>query len=165
MWDPWGSHLPALIACASATDGPILEVGVGYYSTPILHALCQGSERRLMSVDEDLDFAENFKSTYARPWHGFTYSPDYAVLADLAKEQWSVVFIDNGKSPPGARRGADAALFARSATFVVVHDHDLIETGPDVDRLARPLFPHSFVHSRYPNATIVMGNAPIPEIP
>ena len=36
----WQSHLPALLACIAVTHGPVLELGVGHFSTPHLHALC-----------------------------------------------------------------------------------------------------------------------------
>jgi hypothetical protein len=36
----WGSHLPSLAACLASSRGPVIELGVGHFSTPFLHAYC-----------------------------------------------------------------------------------------------------------------------------
>ena len=48
--DQWATHLPALTATVAATSGPILECGVGIWSTPILHDTLTG----LRSADAHL---------------------------------------------------------------------------------------------------------------
>jgi len=40
-----GTHLPALLACVSRTAGGVIELGVGHFSTPILHAVCEAAGR------------------------------------------------------------------------------------------------------------------------
>ena len=46
-----GSHLPVLIKMVLMTDGPILELGTGFFSTPVLHWLCAEKKRKLVSYD------------------------------------------------------------------------------------------------------------------
>ena len=38
-----GTHLPVLMDIVSKTDGPILEIGTGVFSTPYLHWACFNS--------------------------------------------------------------------------------------------------------------------------
>jgi hypothetical protein len=47
----YATHLPLLAACVAHTTGPVLELGCGAYSTPLLHALCVG--RPLLSIEND----------------------------------------------------------------------------------------------------------------
>ena len=53
-----GSHLPILLRAMKATTGPVLELGAGIYSTPILHALCQIEGRKLVTYESDPEFFE-----------------------------------------------------------------------------------------------------------
>jgi len=43
----WGTHQVPLITVVVNTKGPILELGCGDFSTPILHALCTAEKRLL----------------------------------------------------------------------------------------------------------------------
>ena len=37
----WGSHIPLLSAAALSTRGDIMEMGTGFFSTPLLHDIVQ----------------------------------------------------------------------------------------------------------------------------
>lgn len=47
------THLAVLMEAVRRTAGPVLELGVGLYSTPVLHWLCYPTNRRLVSYDSD----------------------------------------------------------------------------------------------------------------
>ena len=49
----WASHLPSLFSCLLATNGPVLEVGAGDWSTPLLRQYCKTAERKFVSIEED----------------------------------------------------------------------------------------------------------------
>ena len=36
--NPFATHIPALLACLEHTSGPVLELGSGWFSTPIVSA-------------------------------------------------------------------------------------------------------------------------------
>lgn len=117
-YDPlaWGSHLPALLAAVGASEGPVLELGVGHFSTPALHALCGAMNRMLASVETDEKWMAEFKPTYKNKWHGFaTFIPPV--------HNWGCVFIDD--SPGGERRAHSFKMLIQHAEFVVVHDYHL----------------------------------------
>ena len=122
-YDPlaWGSHLPPLFACLAASSGPVLEVGVGHFSTPILHAYCMAAYRNLFSVEDHAEWYSEFRTKYQRSGHEFITGDYSVVVPEMAKLKWGVAFIDN--SPGGKRRADDFTSLISSADFVVVHDY------------------------------------------
>lgn len=108
------SHLPALLACIAQSDGPVLELGVGHFSTPHLHALCGALGRNLISVESDKEWRHEFQKYEHAPWH-------YVVRdwCDLGL-RWGVAFIDH--SPGGANRAAAFKALIDVSEFVVAHD-------------------------------------------
>lgn len=115
----WGSHLPVLAACVALTEGPVLELGVGWFSTPLLHALCGLKERLLISVESDQEWIRKLPP-YHCGWHRMVHS-GYDEFSALPPGELSVVFIDN--SPGGERRRRDFERYLPLARFVVVHDY------------------------------------------
>jgi len=118
--DPYATHLPALAACAARCAGPVLELGVGWYSTPLLHAHCGSRGLDLFSVESAAAWLNQFLHM-AAPWHEFLQArmPDEA--ADLASRLWGLVVVDNAKQArvPWIERVAD------TAGLIVVHDTEL----------------------------------------
>lgn len=158
----WGSHMSALISCVCSTDGPVLEVGAGYYSTLILHAICVTQGRPLVTVEGDFGFLQVFKD-YFRDSHVLIHDQGYINLeATISGRYWSVVFLDEA---PGARRGESLGLIAKHpemAGYVVIHDW--IE---EIKAACEPYlgaFPHQYVSPRYnPPTAVLSAISPIPE--
>lgn len=124
--DPYGTHLPILIkALALTRTGPVLELGCGDYSTPILHEACVG--RQLLSLDSNVEYVERFAS-FQGDGHELRWVQSWDAI-DLADRVWDVVLVDHY---PAARRGHDIARLADRARFIVVHDsEDRINYGYD----------------------------------
>ena len=57
----WGSHIRLLSSAALATNGDILEMGTGYFSTPMLHDIVSSSLSPRMLVSSDTDLGWLFK--------------------------------------------------------------------------------------------------------
>ena len=112
MLDPFSTHIPVLAAVVAATKGPVLECGAGFYSTPLLHALCRN--RRLVTVETDPHWPKEFK-VFGDLKHEFTDS-----LENIPVEMWDVVFVD-GKS---WERVPVFQKLRQSARFFVVHDSE-----------------------------------------
>lgn len=155
----WGSHLPALLACVAATEGPVLELGVGHYSTTLLHAVCC-PRRRLVSVEDGAEFLRMFKE-FNRDGHELILSPEYECLGDLAQQSWSVVLVDHS---PGTRRARDTMLFRDSAEYIVLHDYNDEGLRSDL-RPSLSQFPFTRVTGRYTPPTLVLSQKEIPHIP
>lgn len=146
----WQSHLPALLACIAVTDGAVLELGVGHFSTPHLHALCGALGRVLESVEADAEWYNEFVK-YHTGTHRVLRSDGSLPFAN----GWGVAFIDH--SPGGANRAQAFQHMIVRAEFVVVHDaqkdaenfHHIEPMLVGVNwHLLTGYFPHTLVCSR-----------------
>lgn len=109
------THLPALFDAMCATTGPVLELGSGIYSTPLIHWWCRQSERLVVSCETDARYYGYVKG-YETPWHRVLLVDDWDAV-DVSPP-WSVVLVDHA---PPARRAVDLARVTH-AEYVVVHD-------------------------------------------
>lgn len=136
------SHYPILAAVVARTTGPVVECGVGWGSTPLLHYLCRN--RPLLSADMD--------EKWLALWDGYhTGSHTFRHLTPIRKivegssgvnekiETWvafctevgkqlepSVVFLDQA---PGEARVPCAIALKRYTRFIVAHDLEADEPG------------------------------------
>ena len=144
----YASHLPSLFAAIMATNGSVLEVGAGLWSTPLLRTFCATASRFFCSLESDIAWAEKCGSTHVA-------DADLAnILRASACEQWSVVFLDHN----GFRRGPDAQLFAASAEYIVVHDWG----SEDIMKPFEPflcLWKHRLVDKRFGPPTLTLTNS------
>ena len=108
--DGFGSHLPVLRWLLEVTDGPILEVGGGKYSTPLFSQ----SGRELVTVEEEPKWRDEM-ALYHR-----------GVVTDTIPTEgsYSIVFIDH--EPESIRRQALDSLEGRYEVAVV---HDVWKPG------------------------------------
>ena len=119
--DPYITHYPILAAAVSATYGPVLECGMGFGSTPMLHYMCGMSRRFLLSADTDKQWIEEFRS-YASPrHHELSHVEDWMKWPRLTQTLWSVAFVD---CAPGEVRHEIAAALKGSANYIVLHDSE-----------------------------------------
>jgi hypothetical protein len=108
----WTTHMPMLIKTVQATNGAVLELGSGLYSTPLLHWLCAEDRRTLVTYERSQKYYQLAKRYQSKTHHVMNN------LDKLRPRFWSVVFIDNE-----AKRRKDMAVrFKDSAEFVVLHD-------------------------------------------
>lgn len=106
------SHFPVLAAAVARTSGPVLELGCGWGSTPMLRLMCSG--RKLESYDNSEAWAKSMSAVYVPRWDKW----------EPKEPHYSVAFVDC--SPGEERRHLMMRLKGR-ATFIVAHDH---EAGP-----------------------------------
>lgn len=117
----FGTHVPTLAsAVLQARPGPVLEYGCGFYSTPLLHMLCEEMGRQLLSLDGDPPWAEKFAGLRAA-FHDVVGVSSWEASETIVDTvpAWSVVFIDHG---PEERRAVDIRRLRDRAEFIVVHD-------------------------------------------
>lgn len=116
--DAYGTHLPLLVACVAATGGPVLELGCGLYSTPVLHALCSTS-RKLISAETDSAWAARF-SQYQTGRHSIIVYKDPLASIDLS-DRWSVALVDQA---PASSRAPAVDRLRGKADLIVCHDSE-----------------------------------------
>ena len=114
----YGSHLPALIRLVEITEGPILELGIGLYSTPYLHYACLPSKRELTSYENDEAWFKTFKDCRTN-FHEVNLVEDWDSL--MFDKFWDIAFIDHG---PDDRRKDEALKLRNNANYVILHDSD-----------------------------------------
>lgn len=105
------THFPLIIKAIQNTTGDVCEMGSGFFSTPLLHWICQGRQLVTYEGSEDYyNFAKHFRSK--------NHKIRWLKEVDFTRH-WSVVFIDHSPKKP-RRRGDDAALF--DTDLLVLHD-------------------------------------------
>ena len=117
----WTSWRSSMIAALGHTSGPVLEVGVGHYSTPWLHQYCLAMDRQLVSVEDNPDWFEEFLHQFGAPNHHFQQGSYDVLIPSLKRTRWGVVFLDHS---PGERRGKDAGHCLELSEYVVIHDFE-----------------------------------------
>ena len=58
--DDFGSDAIPLAVAALLTSGDILEIGMGSFSTPLIHNICARNQRNCISVENDKPWLEKF---------------------------------------------------------------------------------------------------------
>ena len=114
------SHLPVLIKTLQITNGDVLELGTGLFSTPVIHWLCIPHGRYVYSLEYDpkyLAFVEGF----TEPLHKIEAVPDWDWDKVDIEKQWDVVLVDHS---PGERRKVEITRLANLAKYIIVHDTD-----------------------------------------
>jgi len=163
----FGTHFPALATVVTHTTGPILEMGCGDYSTPLLHALCAPTGRTLVSTDVSQEWIEFFLDMQ-RDWHTFIYVSAYEPHHDAnnawfsvgqgmwdtvgSDTHWSVVLIDHS---PGLRRVADIIRLRPQTDIFVVHDTEDMQYG--YDRVLKT-FKYIYEYRRYHITTTIVSD-------
>lgn len=112
----WGTHIPMLVKAVQKTDGPVLELGAGFYSTPLLHWLCAESRRRLFTYEGNKGFFDQIKSFQSRT-HSVRFVDDWDTT-DFDKKHWSVALIDHDAD----RRNIDIIRLKDCVDYIVIHD-------------------------------------------
>lgn len=111
------SHYPILAAALARTTGPVLELGMGWGSSPMLHAMCRLMKRTLASYETNREWYELF-AWMDEPRHWVSWVPDIA-RAQFPILDYDVAFIDFA---PGEPRRDVALGLAERARFILLHD-------------------------------------------
>jgi hypothetical protein len=130
------THFPALVLAFFGTmrdgyhssGGPILEMGLGYGSTPGLSRLAANHGRLLVSVESNPEWAANFAAlnsgthriVHVPSWESFDYRPP------APWERWALVLVDHA---PGEYRPITIEALRNLAEFIVVHDTETPDYG------------------------------------
>lgn len=158
----FGTHIAPLMTAVVYTQGPILEMGAGDFSTPLLHAICSATKRLLFTLDTDRKRLELFHDL-ATPWHQLQYVPVYEDDWQLnpkpskwdeigEKEHWAVVFVDHR---PGERRIVDIQRLRSHTDVFVIHDTQ--EPGYGYEPILSS-FKYRYVYDRYSTTTTLVSD-------
>ncbi len=115
----FATHVPLLVRVFDKSEGDILEIGTGYFSTLLLHWLAEMTKRHVYSYESQHYWYERNKrmeSTY----HHIVYCKSWDE-ADFDKKHWGLVFIDH---TPDNRRPVEIERLKDKTDYMVIHDTD-----------------------------------------
>lgn len=128
MIDPYSTHMEFLLKhCAGAES--ILELGCGKYSTPLfLNRSLFPQMKRLVSVENDQEWADRIASDHVDPRFNLIVNPtpvaDFLSLLNLT--DYDLIFVDNASMK---ERISAIEYLARNifTSRVVIHDFEIQE--------------------------------------
>lgn len=112
----YATHIPAILKATERTDGDILELGMGVFSTPLLHYISLLSKRHLVSYDNDpgwISWADRYPSQY----HDVILVNDWDNIN--IEKPWDVVLVDHS---PDIRRKEEVKRLANFGKYIIIHD-------------------------------------------
>jgi len=111
-----GSHQRCLVAAAMRTEGLIVELGVGWYSTPILHEIATVHKRKFVTFDNNAHWLKQFLRL-ENEWHSLKLLGWWGDMS--LEEHYGLVFVDQGQ--PIEREYSIRRMMDRTDVFVM-HD-------------------------------------------
>lgn len=118
-YSEWCTHQPILYQLLQLTNGDILELGLGNYSTPLI-SLFTSDKRIAYSYDTEQSWVEKFKPSKN---HKILLQKDFTKtewhLPYLTNKEWGLAFVDNA---PGESRASNIFKLRNNAQIVLVHD-------------------------------------------
>ena len=160
--NPFATHMPLLLACLRHTSGPVLELGSGWFSTPLVASVA--NDRLVRTVETNPDWFEHIariatRQPVTRHRHQMVFVPDYSD-APVEDHDWSIVLLDH---EPPSRRGVDALRLRDRCQLMIGHDSQHPDYGyePVFDT-----FKYRFtLSSVFPWTTVVSDTDPLDWIP
>ena len=125
------THMKVIVKMVEASEGPIIELGGGLFSTPLLHWLCAEERRTLITYDDNRDFDRFLRSFVSRS-HTIHLIDNWDDI-DINAYHWGLAFVDhspvNDPINTTSRRQYDMLRLKDKADYIVVHDSNEKEYG------------------------------------
>jgi len=149
----WGSHIPILIKVLDISEGPVLELGMGVFSTPLLHSLCADKKRLLVSCESDKNYFDAH-AAFATNMHKIEFVKNWDNI-DIENTRWGVAFVDHA---PDKRRIVEVRRLANLADYVIIHDSNGRYDSFFHYKLIYPLFKYRYEYGKAMPHTTVLSN-------
>ncbi len=99
----YSTFLPVLMEVMNRTNGDVLELGPGVFSTPVLHWMCKKMNRRLLTIESDekwFSFCRKYyQSNHRQPIrHRFVFVKNRDDADREINKEWDVVLVDHSPS-------------------------------------------------------------------
>lgn len=152
--DAYATHQPVLIHTLSTIiTGDVLEFGMGWHSTALMHYICGAQGRNLLSIETDegrykrfIDFRNDrhqLRLCEQKPFYDGTHW--------IFSKRFTVAFID--AAPAEIRQPVIERI---NADYIVIHDTEL----PEVYNYDFSMFRHVINFSPITPATSILSNLP-----
>jgi len=117
----YSTHLPVLMEVMNRTDGDVLELGPGVFSTPVLHWMCETRGRNLLTIESDPKWSWFCSQFFATEHHKHICVKSWDDAEKSIDKKWDVVLVDHS---PSGRRVEEIRKLANLAKYIVIHDSD-----------------------------------------
>lgn len=154
---PWATHQHPLIAAVMNTTGPVLELGCGPFSTPMLHEICKAQKRFLLSFDLEKKWIDKFIHLEGDGHHMHPIEQEIGWgNVGMTRKLWGVIFIDHS---PANRRQIEIERLKDACEFMVVHDTDKMKYyGYNFS-----MFKYKYVYTRFKKTTTILSQTRDPK--
>ena len=148
---PYGSHVLVLLPCLQLTDGPVLELGGGIYSTSLLSLYSQS--RFCRTIETNMFWYEKIRSFFPlspditdRRGHEILHAKDYenALISDRC---WEIALVDQEASC----RVKSIKRLKDCCRIMIIHDTE----RPSLDEVMQDFRYKLDVRKVLPNTSIV----------
>lgn len=154
----YSTFMPLLLRILNATDGPVLELGGGFFSTPFLHWVCKEQDRKLVTYETNEAYFELCRK-YRSKEHSIRKVDDWDNLK--VKGNWSVALIDHDGFRDG-KRASSAWYLQDKVDFIVLHDTERPEVYKYDEIFPKFKYRYTYKNCR-PWSTVVSNLKRIPE--
>ena len=146
------SHVPLLVRVFTLSEGDVLELGTGYFSSLILKWMSTLSHRKVFAYENRQYWDKKAKEKQTEFYkvkliNSYNDAP--------IERKWGMAFVDHG---PNSRRVVEIKRLADYADYIVIHD-----TNPEWDDIYHyskiwKLFKYRYDYKLYHPHTSVVSN-------
>ena len=151
----YSTHLPVLLEVMKRTNGDVLELGPGIFSTPVLHWLCETQKRNLLTIEDNKVWFQFCSQCFQTEYHKHLQVDNWNDAKNSISKNWDVVLVDHS---PQERRVEEIAILAPFAKYIVVHDADSKRDSNNHLSTIRPLFKYYWIFEGVTPQTAVYSN-------
>jgi predicted O-methyltransferase YrrM len=142
------------------TNGDVLELGPGVFSTPYLHWVCKKMKRPLMTIENDekwFNFTRKYYQYGSREqvYHRFIFVKNWDEAEKHINKKWDVVLVDHS---PSERRVEEIKKLEHLAKYIIIHDADAHKERDYHYSTIYPLFKYRYNFTEVEPATTVLSN-------
>jgi len=155
--DGFASHQPVLMTLLNKIEkAKVLELGIGYGSTPLIVDNSEYSEH----YETDLDWFNNLKEEFSSEKHIFNLVTNHSKFdwneESIFSKEWDIAFIDNAA---GESRQSNLMKLKDKARFIVCHDtEELYKPSASDYKWDFSSFKYQYVFTKYNTYTSVVSN-------
>ncbi len=151
----YSTFQPMLLEAMARTNGDVLELGAGIFSTPLLHWLCEKQKRNLLTIENDRGWFKFTRQYLTSDHHKFLHVRNWDDADKYINKNWDVVLVDHS---PSERRIVEIKKLANLAKYLVVHDSAPWKERDYHYSQIYPLFKYRFDFNLADHPTVVLSN-------
>lgn len=151
----YSTFMPMLLEAMARTNGDVLELGPGVFSTPLLHWLCERQKRNLLTIENSWRWHRFVKPYLKTDRHQFVFIRNWDEAEPYINKKWDVVLVDHS---PSERRIVEIEKLANLAKYLVVHDTEPWKENVYHFSRIYPLFKYRFNFDKADHQTTVLSN-------